>query len=131
MSTLPPTPSPKSYNRRLLDQIRMVLEGRALDGVAMYKIGSRELTNIPLPELLDWEATVESRVRNERRRALGLPRRGSLIIFGSAERKSPRFAGARLLLGRILLAIMSDPSDRMPAPTPPAPNAAYHEPKER
>ena len=35
---------PRSYNRRMLDQIRAVRQGKALDDVSMYKIGGRELT---------------------------------------------------------------------------------------
>ncbi len=53
MSTSPtPQPDTRSYNRRLLDQVRAILNGKSLDDVAMYKIGGRELTKIPLPDLL-------------------------------------------------------------------------------
>jgi len=116
MSTTPPTPDVRTYNRRLLDQIRALLAGKAMDDVAMYKIGTRELTHIPLPELLQWEATVEARVRNERRRARGKGAQSAFIIFGSADRRGPRFASFRLLLGRVLIALMSDPGDKQPAP---------------
>jgi len=131
MSTTPPVPDARTYNRKLLDQIRALLQGKALDDVAMYKIGGRELTHIPLEELLRWEAAVEARVINERRRKAGLPRRGSLVLFGGADTQRLRFVGLRLLIGRLLIALMSDPSDRKPEPISPVHVVARHEPKER
>lgn len=74
---------PRSYNRRLLDQLRAVLQGKALDDVAMYKIGQRELTKIPIRDLLYWEGVVEARVRRERIAAgESVPTRTVGIAFG-------------------------------------------------
>ncbi len=131
MSTTPPTPDARTYNRKLLDQVRALLMGKALDDVAMYKIGTRELTHIPLPELLQWEATLEARVRNERRRAKGKGAQSAFIIFGAADKRGPRFASFRLLLGRVLIALLSDPSDRVPEPVNTLHSVAHHEPAER
>ena len=57
---------PRTYNQRMLDQIRAVLAGNALDDVQMYKIGTRELTKVDRMTLLKIEALFESRVRRER-----------------------------------------------------------------
>jgi hypothetical protein len=48
----------------------------------MYKLGGRELTKIPVTDLLKWEATLEVRVRNERRRKSGRAAQGAHITFG-------------------------------------------------
>ena len=82
MSTTPPTPDTRTYNRKLLDQVRAMLLGKTLDDVAMYKIGTRELTKIPIAELTKLEAQLEKRVSNEMRRAAGKPRRSPSITFG-------------------------------------------------
>lgn len=66
-----------------------MLLGKALDDVFMYKIGDRELTKMMLPELRRWEAELEKRVRNENRRAKGLPQRYIPILFGAAEDEKP------------------------------------------
>lgn len=76
------TPENLSPNRAMLKAIRSVLHGKASDDVAMYKIGGRELTRVPWDDLLKAEAHYEALVRNERRRAAGLPRRGAKITFG-------------------------------------------------
>ncbi len=77
MSTANPT-----YNERLLAQIRALLLGKLLDDVAMYKIGTRELTKIPVAELTLLEAQLERRVLNERVRAGRMKPKSCPIVFG-------------------------------------------------
>ncbi len=77
MSTANPT-----YNERLLAQVRALLLGKMLDDVAMYKIGTRELTKIPLAELTLFEAQLERRVLNERVRAGTMRQKSYRITFG-------------------------------------------------
>ncbi len=59
---------PRSFNLRMLEQIRAVLYSNALDDVGMYKIGGRELTKIDRMTLMRQEGLFEARVRDERRR---------------------------------------------------------------
>ncbi len=60
VSTLPPSPDARTYNRQMLDAIRSVLRGKASDDVEMYKIGGRELTRVPWNDLLQAEAHYEA-----------------------------------------------------------------------
>lgn len=74
---------PRSFNQKVLDSIRAVIAGNALDDVAMYKIGGRELTKIPRETLLKQEAIFEDRVRRERiRRGEKVPTKTVGITFG-------------------------------------------------
>ncbi len=74
---------PRSYNQQVLDSIRAVIAGTALDDVQMYKIGGRELTRIPRMELFKQLAIFEARVRNERiRRGENVPTKTAGITFG-------------------------------------------------
>lgn len=73
---------PRSYNEKMLAQIRALLQGKMLDDVAMYKIGTRELTKIPLDELRRAEADYEARVKREYRRKAGKPAQTARITFG-------------------------------------------------
>ena len=57
---------PRSQNEILFGNIRALLQGKALDDAVMYKIGQRELTKMPIKELLYWEGVVASRIRRER-----------------------------------------------------------------
>ena len=57
---------PRSCNQKVLDSIRQVIAGNALDDVMIYKIGGRELTKIPRKDLLQQELIFEGRVRRER-----------------------------------------------------------------
>ena len=125
MSTTPPLPDTRTYNRKLLDQVRALLVGKALDDVSMYKIGTRELTKIPVADLLKWEATLERRVWRERHHGRHAP--NATIIFGAAAGKEPRFSALRLWIGRVLIALLSDPMDRVPAPVRPLHSVEYHE----
>ena len=59
---------PRSYNEKLLGQIKSLIAGKALDDVGMYKIGNRELTKVPIRDLMYWQAVTEAAVRRERRR---------------------------------------------------------------
>ena len=72
----------RSLNERMLAQIKALLSGKALDDVAMYKIGSRELTKIPWSELTKLEADYEGRVRRERARRKGADMRVIPVHFG-------------------------------------------------
>ena len=73
----------RSYNRRMLDQIRALRAGKALDDVQMYKIGGRELTHYTHRELQSLEAEYENRVRSERiRNGETVPTRNKGISFG-------------------------------------------------
>lgn len=74
---------PRSDNQKLLAAIRCLLQGKALDDAIMYKIGERELTRMPIKELLFWEGVVEGRVKRERRRAgEKVPSSTIGIVFG-------------------------------------------------
>ena len=85
MSTLPSFPA-QTYNEIVLKQIRALIAGKALDDVASYKMSDgRELTKIPILELLQWEATFEARVKAERRRKRGLARPVNRITFGGCQ----------------------------------------------
>jgi len=76
-------PDPRSMNVQILGQITALIAGKALDDVAMYKIGTRELTKIPIDELLRWQAKYEARVRRERiRRGEYVPPNTIGITFG-------------------------------------------------
>lgn len=74
---------PRSDNERLLANIQALLQGKALDDAAMYKIGTRELTKMTIKDLLYWEAIIEARVRRERiRRGEYVPTKTVGITFG-------------------------------------------------
>ena len=74
---------PRTYNQRMLEQIRAVLAENALDDVAMYKVGGRELTKVDRLTLLKVEALFESRVRRERiRKGQFVPTKTQGIVFG-------------------------------------------------
>jgi hypothetical protein len=74
---------PRSRNERLLASIRLVLDGKALDDTQMYKIGNRELTKMPVKDLLYWEGVTEAAVRKERiRRGERVGRKTPGIRFG-------------------------------------------------
>jgi len=74
---------PRTYNQRLLDAIRCLIEGRTQDDIAMYKIGGREITRLAPMDLLKWEGIIEVRVRRERmRRGEKLPTKVIGITFG-------------------------------------------------
>lgn len=74
---------PRSDNERLLGNIKALLQGKALDDAAMYKIGTRELTKMPIKDLLYWEGIIEARVRRERaRRGEYVPTKTVGITFG-------------------------------------------------
>ena len=78
---------PRSYNERMLDAIRCLLEGKALDDAIMYKLGNRELTKLPIADLTKWELQFETRVRNERiRRGEYVPTKTRGITFGGRGR---------------------------------------------
>lgn len=73
----------RTFNQKVLDNIRALLLGKSLDDVAMYKLGGRELTKIPVNELQMWEAQFERRVRSERiRRGERVPSKTLGIAFG-------------------------------------------------
>ncbi len=73
----------RSYNSRMLDQIRALRAGKALDDVQIYKIGGRELTHYTHRELKELEAEYENRVRSERiRNGENVPTRNKGIAFG-------------------------------------------------
>ena len=78
------TPSdPRSYNRKVLDQIRALRAGKVLDDVMIYKIGGRELTRCTHAELARLEAEYETRWLAERRRkGERLPTKNKGINFG-------------------------------------------------
>lgn len=59
---------PRTQNERILANIKCVLQGKSLDDVVMYKIGTREITKMSHKDLLYVEAIYESRVRKERQR---------------------------------------------------------------
>ncbi len=74
---------PRSYNVKLLASIRCLLNGKALDDTIMYKIGGRELTKMPVMDLMKWEALIEARVRRERiRRGEFVCTKTRGILFG-------------------------------------------------
>ena len=74
---------PRSYNERMLAQIRAVLREAALDDVAMYKIGTRELTKVPRETLMKMAAVYESAVRRERiRKGQYVPTKTIGVCFG-------------------------------------------------
>jgi hypothetical protein len=74
---------PRTDNEKLLANIKNLLQGKALDDVSMYKIGTRELEKMPIRDLLYWEGIIESRVRRERiRRGQKVPTRTVGISFG-------------------------------------------------
>jgi hypothetical protein len=70
------------WNRRVLANIRALLEGKTLDDVAMYKIGGRELAKIPIPDLMRLEASLEARVTAQIRRRKAKEALASRITFG-------------------------------------------------
>lgn len=57
---------PRTHNEKVLEQLRALVEGKSLDDVNIYKIGGRELTKMPIMDLLKWQGIYEGRVRNER-----------------------------------------------------------------
>lgn len=74
---------PRSEDEKLLDQVRALIGGRALDDVQMYKIGGRELTKMTRAELREWEAELARRVYHERvRRGEKVKKRAVGIRFG-------------------------------------------------
>ena len=82
-STAPPPSTPRSENERLLANVKCLLQGKALDDAIMYKIGTRELTKMPVKDLLYWEGILETRVRRERiRRGESVPSKTIGITFG-------------------------------------------------
>ena len=79
---------PRSRSERILANIRCVLQGRSLSDAQMYKIGTRELTKMPIKELLFQEGVYEERVRKERiRRGENVPSRTVGITFGPGGRR--------------------------------------------
>ena len=76
--------------------------GKALDDVAMYRIGERELTKMPLPDLRKWEAEFEKRVRNDIRRQKGLGMRYLPIVFGAAEQKTSIWLDLFIAIGGLI-----------------------------
>ena len=82
---------PRSPNEKLLANIKALIDGKALDDVAMYKIGSRELTKMPILELLKWKAIVAGDVRRERiARGEIVPSRTLGVSFGGDYRGGRR-----------------------------------------
>lgn len=74
---------PRTDNEKLLANIKNLIQGKALDDVSMYKIGTRELEKMPIRDLLYWEGIVASRVRRDRiRRGEKVPSRTVGISFG-------------------------------------------------
>jgi hypothetical protein len=66
------TTDPRSHPRIMVEKIEAVLEGRAGGDVASYSINGRSLTNIAIPELMEWRdryrAEYLREVRKERAR---------------------------------------------------------------
>ena len=81
-----PTPvDPRSPNQRMYDAIGAMLQGKALDDVAMYKINNRELTKYTIAELENWRGIYARRVREERIRAGQKVQSNTIgIVFGEA-----------------------------------------------
>lgn len=74
---------PRTYNEKVLAQIRCVIAGTALDDVQMYKIGGREVTKMSRLDLLKFEGVFEARVmRERRRRGEKVPTKTVGILFG-------------------------------------------------
>ncbi|KZL00447.1 MULTISPECIES: hypothetical protein [unclassified Pseudovibrio] len=61
----------RSHNRRMLEQIEALLEGRAKSGVASYEIAGRKLTKLTPKELADWHTHYRKLVRIEDRKRTG------------------------------------------------------------
>ena len=58
-------------NEKILDAINATLLNRATSDQQNYMIGTRQLSRIPLPDLLKLKATYTTAVRLERNRAFG------------------------------------------------------------
>lgn len=61
----------RSHNRRMLEQIEALLEGRAKSNVASYEIAGRKLTKLTPKELQDWHTHSRKLVRIEDRKRTG------------------------------------------------------------
>ncbi|KZK96436.1 hypothetical protein PsAD5_02629 [Pseudovibrio sp. Ad5] len=61
----------RSHNRRMLEQIEALLEGRAKSNVASYEIAGRKLTKLTPKELADWHTHYRKLVRIEDRKRTG------------------------------------------------------------
>ncbi|KZK82405.1 hypothetical protein PsAD46_03533 [Pseudovibrio sp. Ad46] len=61
----------RSHNRRMLEQIEALLEGRAKSGVASYEIAGRKLTKLTPKELQDWHTHYRKLVKIEDRKRTG------------------------------------------------------------
>ena len=55
----------RSDNKKTLDGIILLIDGRTKDGVDTLSIGNRSLVSIPIPELLTWKTKYEQFVRDE------------------------------------------------------------------
>ncbi len=55
----------RTHNRKMLEAIRALLEGRAVSDVQSYQINSRSLTKLTIKELLHWESVYAARVQAE------------------------------------------------------------------
>ena len=55
----------RSDNKKTLDGIILLIDGRTKDGVDTLSIGNRSLGSIPIPELLTWKTKYEQFVRDE------------------------------------------------------------------
>ena len=65
-ATLPD--DPRTHVEIVLDQLRAVMENRALDDVAIYKIGGREVTKMPIKDVMYWIGIYEGKLRRQKRR---------------------------------------------------------------
>ncbi|KZL21128.1 hypothetical protein PsAD2_00412 [Pseudovibrio axinellae] len=64
-------PDARSHNRRMLDQIEALLEGRAKSNVAAYEIAGRKLTKLSPKELADWHTHYRKLLAIEERKRTG------------------------------------------------------------
>lgn len=80
------TTDPRGHARTMLDKIRSVIENRADSDVQFYMIAGRQISKMPVSELIEWESHYRARVAEEEAaydREHGKPSRSSFQIkFG-------------------------------------------------
>jgi hypothetical protein len=78
------TSDPRSSARRTLDALNDFLEGKASNAQQSVTINGRSLSTYTLPELREWQQTLEARVRTEEGGPAAGGRRTLKLRFGRA-----------------------------------------------
>jgi hypothetical protein len=75
------TIDPRSHNKRMLDAIETLLEGKSLSDASSYSIGNRSLTKYTPEELLKWHGVYNRRYKIEQARTSGLPIQNKIKVM--------------------------------------------------